>query len=227
MELQYVLIPIIVFAVIVVVIFQYFNNKARREELARWADARGWTLELGKDKTFDDRFPQFKLLQRGSSRYADEILYGQQQDGREVLVFRYHYTTGGGKNQQQHVLHAALLRLPFTMPELIIRPEGLFDKLKSAFGLNDIDFESAEFSRRFAVHCPDRRLAHDLIPPETIEFLLARATAYTLEAEGDHLLITNEKQWGLRDIDPSIAIATGFLDRIPPGVIAHHQEHTR
>lgn len=222
MELQYVLIPIIVFVVIVVAIFGYFNNKARREELARWADARGWTLELGKDKTFDDRFPQFKLLRRGSSRYADEVLCGQH-DGREVLVFRYHFTTGAGKNRQHHVLNAALLHLPFTMPELIIRPEGLFDKLKSAFGLNDIDFESAEFSRRFAVHCHDRRLAHDLIPPETIEFLLARATRYTLEAEGDHLLITNEKPWSLRDIDPSIAIATGFLDRIPLGVIAHHQ----
>ncbi|HCT45315.1 MAG TPA: hypothetical protein DF699_08890 [Phycisphaerales bacterium] len=59
------------------------------------------------------------------------------------------------------------------MPDMLIRREGIFDKIASAFGKNDIDFESAEFSRKYYVQSESRKFAYDIIHPRMMEFLLA------------------------------------------------------
>ncbi|MEM6551537.1 MAG: hypothetical protein AAF750_05360 [Planctomycetota bacterium] len=223
-----VIIPFAIIVLVIVGIISARHNKRRLEALQLWADRRGWHLDLDKDKRFENRFPQFKILRQGSNRYAYEIFTGSY-DNRHVMVFRYHYQTTstdskGRTRTNHHHFSAALLTLPFTMPELLIRPEGLFDKLKSFFGFDDIDFESAEFSRRFAVKCRDRRLAYDMIPPTTMEFLLDQPTRHTLEAEDDHLLITNGRVWKPEQIDSVLAVADGFLDRIPQGVVRQQLE---
>ncbi|MEM1210979.1 MAG: hypothetical protein AAGI68_01655 [Planctomycetota bacterium] len=223
-----VIIPFAIIFLVIVGIISWRHNKRRLEALQRWADQRGWHLDLAKDHRFENRFPQFKILQQGSNRYAYEVLKGSYDD-RKVQVFKYHYETRttdskGRSSTTHHHFSAALLYLPFTMPELLIRPEGLFDKLKSFFGFDDIDFESAEFSRRFAVKCRDRRLAYDMIPPVTMEFLLNQPTRYTLEAEGDYLLITNGRVWKPEHVDFALDVADGFLDRIPQGVVRERLE---
>jgi hypothetical protein len=38
---------------------------------------------------------------------------------------------------------------PWPSPTLLVRPEGLLDKLAGIVGVDDIDFESSEFSKRF------------------------------------------------------------------------------
>ena len=213
--------------VVALIIYSIVQNKKRRDALTAWANQRGWRLDLGHDHSFDERFDQFKMLKSGSNRYAYEVLQGQH-DGRDILAFRYHYETSstdskGNRTTTSHHFSAAILRLPFPMPELLIRPEGFFDKIGSFFGFDDIDFESAEFSRRYCVKCSDRRLAYDVITPKTIEFLLANPK-YTIEAEGNHLLIINGRTWSPDQIDQALAVADGFLDRIPPGVIEQRRE---
>ena len=50
---------------------------------------------------------------------------------------------------------------------------------QAGFGSNDIDFESAEFSRRFQLTSPDGRWAHGVLNPRTMEFV-TRARRCTL-----------------------------------------------
>ena len=84
-------------------------------------------------------------------------------DGRPYPVkmgdFNYKVTrsTGKGSNTTTYRLSYLILHLPFALtPDLLIRREGVFDKIAGAIGFDDIDFESAEFSRRFYVKSSDR-----------------------------------------------------------------------
>ena len=58
------------------------------------------------------------------------------------------------------------------MPDVLLRREGLFDRMAGALGFDDIDFESVEFSRRFHVKSSDKRFAYDLIDAGMMQFLL-------------------------------------------------------
>ena len=59
-----------------------------------------------------------------------------------------------------------------SFPELVISREGFFSKVAQFFGYDDIDFESAEFSRKFVVRCPDKKFAYDICNAQMIEYLL-------------------------------------------------------
>ena len=59
-----------------------------------------------------------------------------------------------------------------SFPELVISREGFFSKVAQWFGCDDIDFESAEFSKKFVVRCADKKFAYDICNPQMIDYLL-------------------------------------------------------
>ena len=97
---------------------------------------------------------------------------------------------------------------------LSIRAENFFDKVKGTFGFDDIDFESAEFSRKFWVTAKDKRWAYDVIHQETMELLL-KAPRFALEFEGPHALARRAKRFKPFEFDQAIELLWGVLDRIP------------
>ena len=157
----------IVIAIVIIVVGIYCSAQ-RRKELAAWAAANGLSFSPANDSSMDARFSEFSCLQEGHSRYANNIMKGEWSDlgdrnsplpcnGRTelaVCAFDYHYTTGSGKNQQTHSFSAVVAVSPLPLEPLLIRPEGVFDKVAEFFGADDIDFESAEFSRQFFVKSP-------------------------------------------------------------------------
>lgn len=66
------------------------------------------------------------------------------------------------------------LILPKSFPELEIKPSGFFSKLGQAFGFDDIDFESVEFSKRYQVKCGDKKFAYDIRNALMIDWLLGQ-----------------------------------------------------
>jgi hypothetical protein len=97
--------------------------------------------------------------------------------GHEILAFDYHYETDstdskGHRNTNHHWFSFYLLFLPRSVPDLTIVPEGIFSKIAQAFGYDDIDFESAEFSRKFCVRSADKKFAYDICNSRMIEYLL-------------------------------------------------------
>lgn len=57
--------------------------------------------------------------------------------------------------------------------KLTIQPENLVLKIEGAFDGENITFESAEFSRAFAVRSTDKKFAYDVCNPQMMEYLLA------------------------------------------------------
>jgi hypothetical protein len=55
-------------------------------------------------------------------------------------------------------------------------------------GMQDIELESEDFNRRFRVRCDDAKLAYDVLPPRTMEALLARPALHVRLYGADDLL---------------------------------------
>lgn len=184
--LPFVLVPILFIGIIVLAI--HFNAK-RKKALLAWARANGLTFTPDKDRSIDDRYPQFGCFRNGHSRYGNHFLRGMWR-GRSFLAFEYHYTTGSGKNQSHHSFSAVILTNAFPLQALSIRPEGFFDKVTEFFGLDDIDFESAEFSKRFYVKAKEKKWAYDVLHTRAMEYLLDPARRkYTMQFDTSHVLI--------------------------------------
>jgi hypothetical protein len=74
-------------------------------------------------------------------------------------------------------------------PDISITREGVVDKVLNTVGGGDIDFESEEFNRTFAVRCSDRRFAQTLVDPQMLEFLVATKGELNFELAGRWLLV--------------------------------------
>jgi hypothetical protein len=167
------------FGIVLIIGFAIFSAMAaakRRQNLIALASAHHLTFSEGKDRTLEQRFPEFPCLREGSDRYGENILTGDWR-GRRMTAFDYHYETEstnskGQRETTSHYFSAVILSSPVPLKPLLIRREHLGDKLKAFFGFDDIDFESAEFSRRFFVASTDRKWAYDVLHQRTIEYLM-------------------------------------------------------
>jgi hypothetical protein len=200
-------VEILVFAavaavVVALAVLAWQAERQRTRELQALADELGLDFDPRDDSAHDDDYAQFAIFRRGHSRVAQRTLEGAiELFGRGCRVrmgdFRYRITHQNGKSQSTSTHHFSYLiaHPPWPSPSLLVRREGVLDKLKGAFGFDDIDFESAEFSRRFWVQSSDKRFAYDVLHPRMMEFLLAERPP-TLDLEGGALCISDgQRRW--------------------------------
>ena len=145
-------------------------------EMAELAARFGLRCSAAQNYTLADDYAFLPFLAQGENRYAFNILSGNCRQS-EVLVFDYHYEIGGKDPDSEdlkshHFLTPVLALVPAFFPELRIAPQGTLSKIAEAFGGQDIEFESAEFTRAFRVRSKDKRLAYDVCNARVIEYLL-------------------------------------------------------
>ena len=95
------------------------------------------------------------------------------------------------------------------------QPGGLFDKVAGAFGFDDIDFESSEFSKRFYVKSTEKRFAYDVLHPRMMEFLLAARPPMLDVEDGALCLSDGSRRWQPADFRAQIAFVRQFCDLWP------------
>lgn len=207
---------VIAIAAAVIAIAAWFSAK-RRKELAEWASGNGLAFRRGKDGGFDERYRAFGCLRRGHGRYAHNVAEGDW-NGRRVTAFDYRYVTGSGKNRQTHHLSAIILGSRIALKPLRIRSENIFDRVTEFFGLDDIDFESAEFSRAFHVKAPDKRWAYDVLHQRTMEYLLSMPQ-FSIEFDDRQAIAWRNRRFDVETFESAIAVVEGILDRLPSYVV--------
>jgi hypothetical protein len=173
---------VVVFVIVIVAfaVLSYRQQQARIAEMSALAAELGWQFDAEADYSHEDDFGQFSIFTRGHSRYAYNTLRGRVEiDGQPCAAkmgdYRYRQTSGSGKSRRTHTYHFSylVLDLPYrAVPHLAIRREDFLDSIAGALGFDDIDFESAEFSRHFHVKSSDKRFAYDVVHPAMMEFLL-------------------------------------------------------
>ncbi len=220
--------PIIIFIIflaigLTIAYFGHLQQQKRRQELSELAAELGWQFDSSQNPSHEDRYPQFAIFTRGHSRYAYHTLRGQTViDGRvwPVVMGDYHFreTSGTGKNRSTHTYQFSylLLELPFLRScDLMVRQEGVFDKLAGMIGFDDIDFESAEFSDRFHVKSSDKKFAYDVLHPRMMEFLLDSDPPGIDIARRACCLYTGNRCWSPTKFRTTIRWANEFFRRWP------------
>lgn len=197
---------------IVVAILAWYAAERRRKALAEFAQANGFEFR-GHPGDHHDQYESFTPFGRGNNRRSSNLISGQR-DGVQWEMFDYRFTTGSGKNKSTHHAGIVLARVPLYLPKMGIRPEGIFDKLASVVGFDDIDFESAEFSRKFHVNCADRKTAYDLIHPQMIEYLLSQP-AQDWQISGPVILLHRSRHYEPGEMSAAMSLIAGFVERIP------------
>lgn len=233
-----VVVLVIGFAVIVGVVawLQRQAELARREALARVAGQLGLRFDFeprnrgGGFFSRGEQLAPFPIFEKGHSRRSWNHLEGalrawDRDLGVTLADYHYKITRNSGKHQTTHTyrLSFLLVRLPFgdRVPWLKVRREGFGDRIAAAVGFDDIDFESAEFSRRFHVSSGDRRFAYNLIDPRMIGFLLDVEPPEFAVNEG-LLLVTPAAGLGLwqpEDFAAAFRWTQDFLARWPDFVV--------
>jgi hypothetical protein len=216
----------LIFAVVIVLVALvllsgiYFSYK-RRKDIAEWAMSKGLTYDGDKDRSFDSKYSNFKCLQMGDSRYANNIMTGLMS-GRKFLGCDFHYATGSGKSRQQHCFSLVIIKSPIPLEPLFIRPENFMDKVAELAGFNDIDFESAEFSKKFYVMASDKKWAYDIIHPRMMEYLLA-SPKYSIQFETLSIIVYRDTTFSTGDFEGAAEVANGIFERIPDYVIQNQK----
>lgn len=226
------MVPLLVIAGIVLVgvvgYFAWLVEKKRREALAALAAQLGFRFDPSRDRDHDDEYAHFEIFRRGHSRAAHNTLSGELEiDGRrwpaKMGDFTYKITQHSGKSTstQTYRFSYLILHMPWPdVPDLLIRREGMFDKIAGALGFDDIDFESAQFSRLFHVSSADKRFAYDVIDPRMMEFLLA-GDPPTVDIENARCCISDgRRRWEPAEFRGRLAWITEFMDRWPEHVLA-------
>ena len=190
-------------AIIAAIVFAQIMARQRRDALAALGKRLGLSFDVDDDSELAKRLSFLDKLDQGSDRYAYNRLSGDYQ-GHEVMAFDYHYQTGAGKNRQDHDISVLTLILPQAFPELLITPEGFFSKVAQSLGYDDIDFESAEFSRVFCVRSRDRKLAYAICHPQMMEYLLARRDL-AIEFDGNLLALAFDTCLDVPEIETRLA----------------------
>lgn len=194
-------------------VFGYLQSQKRRQELEAMAGRLGWSFNPGRDREMRNRFGSFQCLNRGSNRYAHNIMEGQTGE-RQICAFDYHYQTGSGKHTHHHHFSVMVVHSGLPLQPLSIRPEGFFDKVTEFLGFDDIDFESSEFSNRFHVQASDRKWAFDMLHQETMEFLLSMPV-FSIEMRGPYVMGYRSNRFSVGDYEDALRVISGILDRLP------------
>ena len=134
----------------------------------------------------------------------------------KISIFDYRFTTGSGKNSTTHSQTIiALQSQQLRCPEFTMRPEVFFDKIGSAMGFQDLDFDShPQFSKLFVLKGPDEAAIRSFFTPTVLEFFEGQSKI-SLEASDDTMFFyrnrTLRKPEELKDLLSQAYEAFGVL----------------
>ncbi|MEZ5965593.1 MAG: hypothetical protein R3F56_17295 [Planctomycetota bacterium] len=195
---------------------------ARRQALAALARRWGVRFVADVDRQPRRRFPGLSWFARGDDQWLSNTLGGAVAvDGREVRLcagdFTYEETStdsDGDRSTRTYNRSYLTLDLGLPTPDLAVRPEGFGDKVKAWFGFADIEFESAEFNRRFHVRCGDKKFAYDVCHARAQQWLLA-STWQSFELVDGVLLVPGNQRWDPQDFVAARTFAEALLRQWP------------
>ncbi len=210
------------------------HERIRTQTLADRAAARNESFHPEKNPALPNRFAHFEIFSRGFARYGHnatdfQLNINQHQVAGLCGDLHYKQTEGSGKNRRTRTYRRSFIILepPYAIPHtLSCRRENILDKLAGAFGYDDIDFESAEFSKRFHVKSSEKRFAYDLFDPRMIQFMMSDPPPELAMAGGQLLLLSGLKRWEPGEFDAMIDWAGRFFAQWPAHLVRQLQATT-
>jgi hypothetical protein len=191
----------------------------RRKELSAWAKSKGLSFRRTSSIVTAARYGCLQCLQKGDTRYAYNIMEGLF-NSRKICAFDYYYQTeeedkhGGRTITGCYYFSAVVAEADFQCKPLFIRTEKLFDKIAKSAGLDDINFESAEFNKQFYVQASDRRWAYDVVNQATMELLLSHPR-FNVEFNRQYVVAYCDELYDLGHFEEALQLIIGIIDNLP------------
>ncbi|MCW5768289.1 MAG: hypothetical protein KIT19_06370 [Phycisphaeraceae bacterium] len=224
---------ILVVAGLIAIAIQAHKAHLRRlAALRAFADSMGWTFFTRQDRSHDDEYAHFAAFRRGTNRHAFNTMQGPLSIGGHVyrakagdFYYEIQQTNGKNTSTSRYTFSYLILEAPFAgIPDMYIRREGVIDKLAGMLGFDDIDFESAEFSRRFHVSGRDKRFVYDIVSPPMMEYLMKSLPGFVEIEHGRFLITDATTRWKPEHYPSMVNWAKGFFELWPRHVIRQLEE---
>ena len=147
-------------------------EKKRTEALQAVATDVGLQFSATKNDELLAKMNAFSLFNKGRGRKMKNVMTTETDIAR-LTMFDYQYTTGGGQHSQtsRHTV-VALESDVLKFPSFALRPEGVFQKVGAAIGMQDIDFEGhPEFSNSFVLTGDDEQSVRAFFDADVLELV--------------------------------------------------------
>lgn len=174
--------------VVMSIVFAFFDEKKRRQEMGAVAGQLGLEFtEQGSPALAN--LDRFALFNQGREWRSYNIMRGAVE-GVRVAVFDYRFTTGGVKNQTTYrQTVCAIFDEKLDLPRFELKPEGFFHKLEALFGYQDIDFsENTEFSRKYVLRGASEDAIRAVFTSKVLSFFEA-SPGLNVEGGGDTIIL--------------------------------------
>src|SRR5688572_23461862 len=149
----------------------HYMEKKRTEKMKAAAASLGLAFEAEQAPDLITALAHFPLFQSGHSKRLRNVIAGNES-GIEFKVFDYRYTTGSGKNS--HTWHQTVMVLRsqrLRVPSFTLRPENIFHKIGTAFGYQDIDFDShPTFSKKYLLRGEIEGEVRNTFAPHVLDY---------------------------------------------------------
>ena len=161
----------------------------------------------------------FGLFRKGDGQVAEHVMWRDRPDGLTTRAFDFAYYVESrdqtGQVQRRYSrFSCAMAQLDGAWPEVSITREGFVEKALDLLGLGDIELESDEFNRRFALRSPDRRFAVTLVDARMIDFLLSTEARFAFFVKGRWLLVATDPL--PPELVPGlVGVAEAFVANVP------------
>lgn len=140
--------------------------------------------------------------------------------GHDVIVYRYvaaeSWRSRGARDKQADPFVVVAVRTPVPLPYLYVGLRGWSENGGVMGAIGEVNMESDDFNRSFAVMCADDKLAYDVLNPRSMERLLAFPTQ--LMTSGAYLLATLPGGFDVTTLESCMDTAIGIVDDVPPFV---------
>jgi hypothetical protein len=204
-------------AVIAALLIPWLLQQRGAEDLASVAARHG--LEHSHLDPFGSTRVAFPLFRKGDGRRAENVVWRERPDGLALRAFDFSYydeTRDNLGQVQRHHTHfsCAMAQVDGAWPEVSITRERLLEKALDLMGLGDIEVESEEFNRQFALRSPDRRFAVTLVDAQMIDFLLTTEARFAFFVKGRWVLLASDPV--APELVPALLrLAETFVEHIP------------
>ena len=191
------------------------QEKKRTAALQSLAERQGWAFQHRPPLAVVGHPTRWHLFTAGRGKQVRNHAAGTR-DGRQVAVFDYTYTTGGGRSQQtwrQTVVH---VRVPgLELPGFELRPEHVFHKIGGMFGYQDIDVENdPAFSGQYLLRGADEAAIRALFDADVRDFYDRNPKCCTEAAGADLFVWRTGKVLKPQDVPALIDAAMDVAGRL-------------
>lgn len=203
--------------VIAVVLIPWVRRQRGEESLASVAARHG--LEHSSVDPFGSTRVAFPLFRKGDGRQAQNVVWRDRPDGLATRAFDFSYYVERkddfGQVRRTHTYFSCVMaQVDGAWPDVSITREGLIERALDLVGLGDIELESDEFNRRFALRSPDRRFAVTLVDARMIDFLLSTDAHFAFFVKGRWVLLVSDP---VRPpmVPALMRVAEAFVENVP------------